>query len=113
MRYAIDTGWRNDNPVAGIKPYRLGVHHTWSDAELAAFEARWPLGTRERLAYALLLHTGQRVGDVVRMRRQDISGGCISLVQQKTGTALSIPIHAILYEALKAGPAKGMSPIGD
>jgi integrase len=75
MRYAIDTGWRNDNPVAGIKPYRLGVHHTWSDAELAAFEARWPLGTRERLAYALLLHTGQRVGDVVRMRRQDISGG--------------------------------------
>lgn len=59
LRYAVDTGWRNDNPVAGIKQYRLGTRHTWTDAELAAFEARWPLGTRQRLAYALLLYTGQ------------------------------------------------------
>ena len=113
MRYAIDTGWRKDNPVAGIKPYRLGARHTWSDEELAAFEARWPLGTRERLAYALLLYTGQRVGDVVRMRRQDISKGRINVVQQKTGAELSIPVHLKLYEALKAGPTKGMQLIGD
>jgi enterobacteria phage integrase len=113
MRYAVDTGWRKDNPVAGIKPYRLGTRHTWSDEELAAFETRWPLGTRERLAYALLLYTGQRVGDVVRMRRQDISNGYIDLVQQKTGTALAIPIHPRLHEALKAGPIKGMTLVGD
>jgi enterobacteria phage integrase len=113
MQYAIDVGWRNDNPVAGIKPYRLGTRHTWSDEELAAFEARWPLGTRERLAYALLLYTGQRVGDVVRMRRQDISKGRISLVQQKTGAALSIPIHPRLQEVLAAGPARGFHLIGD
>jgi hypothetical protein len=113
MRYAIDTGWRRDNPVAGIKPYRLGVRHTWSDDELAAFEARWPLGTRERLAYALLLYTGQCGGDVVRMRRQDIVKGCINVVQQKTGVELSVPIHAKLHEALKAGPVKGIFLIGD
>ena len=113
MQYAIDTGWRNDNPAAGIKPYRLGTRHTWSDEELASFEARWPLGTRERLAYALLLYTGQRVGDVVRMRRQDISKGRIQVVQQKTGAALSIPIHPSLQEALKAGPTQGFQLIGD
>jgi integrase len=113
MRYAVDTGWRNDNPVAGIKPYRLGTRHSWSDEELAAFEARWPIGTRERLAYAILLYTGQRVGDVVRMRRQDVSKGCIHVIQQKTGTALAIPIHTKLYEALKAGPTMGMPLIGD
>jgi integrase len=113
MQYAIDTGWRNDNPVAGIKSYRLGTRHTWSDDELAAYEARWPLGTRERLAYALLLYTGQRVGDVVRMRRQDISNGRINVVQQKTGAALSIPIHPRLQEALKAGPIRGFQLIGD
>jgi integrase len=113
MRYAVDTGWRKDNPVAGIRPYRLGTRHTWSDEELATFESRWQLGTRERLAYALLLYTGQRVGDVVRMRRQDIVNGCFNVVQQKTGTELSIPIHSKLYEALKAGPARGMSLIGD
>ena len=57
LSYAVDTGWRNDNPVAGIKPYRLGTLHTWSEQELAAYEARWPLGTRQRLAYALVLYT--------------------------------------------------------
>jgi integrase len=113
LRYAVDTGWRADNPVAGIKLYRLGTHHTWTDAELAAFEAHWPLGTRERLAYSLLLYLGQRVGDTARMRRQDIAEGCVNIVQEKTGVALSIPIHPKLHEALKAGPTKGMHLIGD
>jgi enterobacteria phage integrase len=113
LTYAIDAGWRTDNPVSGIKAYKLGSRHTWTDQELSAFEARWPLGTRQRLAYTLLLYTGQRVGDVVRMRRHDISNGYIGVVQQKTGAALVIPIHPKLHEALKAGPANGMSLIGD
>jgi integrase len=55
----------------------------------------------------------QRVGDVVRMRRRDISNGRIHVMQQKTGAALSIPIHAKLHEALKAGPTRGFLLIGD
>jgi integrase len=113
LRYAVDTGWRTDNPAAQLKLYRLGTHHTWTDAELAAFEAHWPLGTRERLAYSLLLYLGQRVGDTARMRRQDVAKGYISVVQEKTGTPLSIPIHPNLHEALKAGPTMGMHLIGD
>ena len=50
MAYAIATGVREDDPFAGLKPYRLGTHHTWTDAEIAQFERHWPLGTRERLA---------------------------------------------------------------
>ena len=113
MAYAVRTGVRPDNPFDGMTKYKGGTHHTWSDAELRTFEAKWPLGTRERLAYALLLYTGQRGGDVVRMRRQDIAGGAISIVQEKTGTELSIPIHPNLHAAMKAGPAKGMNLIGD
>jgi integrase len=71
---------------------------------LRAFEAKWPLGARQRLAYALLLYAGQGPGgDVVRMRRADICDGSTGVVQEKTGTALSIPIHAKLQAALKAG----------
>jgi integrase len=113
MKFAIKRRIRNDNPFSGVTSYKLGTHHTWTDAELGAFEEKWPLGSRQRLAYALLLYTGQRGGDVVRMRRQDITDGYIHVVQQKTGTELSIPIHAKLYEALKAGPIKGMHLIGD
>lgn len=113
LTYAVDNGWRNDNPVAGIRPYKLGTLHTWSEEELAAFEAQWPLGTRERLAYSLLLFTGQRVGDVVRMRRSDISGGTIAVVQQKTGAELTLALHPTLLAALRAYPAKGIFLIGD
>ena len=113
MKFAIRRRFRNDNPFAGVPSYKLHSHHTWTDVELRAFEKRWPLGTRQRLAYSLLLYTGQRGGDVVRMRRQDISDGCIGVVQEKTGTALSIPIHAKLHEAMKAGPIKGMHLMGD
>jgi integrase len=113
MKFAIRRRVRNDNPFAGITSYKLGTHHTWTEGELRAFEEKWPPGTRQRLAYSLLLYTGQRGGDVVRMRRQDICDGCINVVQQKTGIELSIPIHPKLHEALKAGPIKGMHLIGD
>src|SRR5262249_44120643 len=83
--YAVDIGLRRDNPFSGVPSYKLGTHHTWSDVELEAFEKRWPLGTRQRLAYAILLYTGQRVGDAVRMRRSDIRKGTIHVIQQKTG----------------------------
>jgi len=75
LGYAIDINLRTDNPLTRAPAYRIGTRHTWTDAELAAFEARWPVGTRERLAYALLLYTGQRGGDVVRMTRADIKAG--------------------------------------
>jgi integrase len=113
MEFAIRRRVRSDNPFARLPTYKQGTHHTWTDAELAAYESRWPLGTRERLAYALLLYTGQRGGDVVKMRRQDISDGCIRVVQEKTGAELSIPIHSDLHAAMKAGPVKGMHLIGD
>jgi integrase len=113
--YSIETGVRADNPFAGLKQYRLGTYHTWTDAEIAQFERRWPLGTRERLAFALLLYTGQRGGDVVKMLRSDIVDGRIRVAQDKTrkGTTneLMIPIHPALARALQAGPVVGMQHI--
>jgi integrase len=112
MAYAIATDVREDNPFVGLTRYRLGTFHTWTDQEIAVFEQRWPLGTRERLAFSLLLYTGQRGGDVCRMVRSDIVGGRIRVVQDKarkgTTDELMIPIHPALARALKAGPVVGM-----
>jgi integrase len=111
MAYAIATDVRQDNPFAGLERYRLGTHHTWTEAEIAQFEAHWPLGTRERLAFALLLYTGQRGGDACRMVRSDIVGGRIRVVQDKarkgTTKELMIPIHPALARALKT-PVVGL-----
>jgi enterobacteria phage integrase len=115
ITYAVETGLRADNPFSSLKPYRLGTYHTWTDAEIAQFERRWPLGTRERLGFALLLYTGQRGGDVVKMRRSDIVDGWIRVAQDKarkgTTNELMIPIHPALARALQAGPVVGMTHI--
>jgi integrase len=109
--YAIDLGMRRDNPFDRVPRYKLGTHHGWTDSELKAFEKHWPLGTRERLAYSILLYTGQRVSDAVRMRRPD--KGAIHVVQKKTGEELYIELHPALARALKAGPSNGIYLIGD
>jgi integrase len=110
--YAIKKELREDNPFVGIESYKMGTHHTWTDAEIAAYEAAWPIGTRERLAFDLLLYTGQRVGDVAAMRRADVRNGAIHFTQEKTGVELSIPLHSNLVRSMKACPAKGLTLFG-
>jgi hypothetical protein len=39
LDHAIRAGYRNDNPVTVIDTYKSGTRHTWSEEELAAFEA--------------------------------------------------------------------------
>lgn len=113
MQFAVKTRRRKDNPMLGIEAFKVGEHHTWTDGELRQYEIKWRLGTRQRLAYALLLYTGQRVGDVAKMNRADISDGLIHIVQQKTGAEIWVPIHPELAKAMKAYPAKGLTLIGD
>lgn len=110
LKFAIAEGWRPDDPTTGIKKFREGTHHTWTEAEIAQFEARWPIGTRERTAFALHLFTAQRRGDVCAMvwPAYDPATGSIDVVQEKTGVALTIPVHPHLRAALAAWPRSHM-----
>jgi integrase len=110
--YAVKKELRTDNPFTGIETYKLGTHHTWTDAEIAAYEAVWPIGTRQRLAFDLLLYTGQRVGDVAAWRRSGVRNGEIHFVQEKTGTELVIPLHPNLVTSMKACSTKGLALFG-
>ena len=99
-------GMINDDPASGVKSVKLrsdGIY-TWSEADIAAFEARHPVGSRARLALALLLFTAQRRSDVTRMGPQHIRDGAIQVRQQKTGAALSIPLHPQLAVIIETTP---------
>jgi site-specific recombinase XerD len=102
MRFAIEEEWRREDPTLGVKRIRTtsGGFHCWTEEEITAFERRWPVGSRERLAFALLRYTGQRRGDVIHMGRQHVRCGRIHLVQQKTKARLAIPIHHELHAIL-------------
>jgi integrase len=95
MKHAVEIGLRDDDPTRDVKAIRVksGGYHSWTDAEIAQFEERHPIGSRARLALALLLYTGQRRSDAVRMGRQHIRDGMLHVHQVKTGTELDIPVH--------------------
>jgi integrase len=95
LNEAIDMELIVANPALSVQKYKSrgdGIH-TWTDEEIAQFEARHPIGTKARLAMALLLYTGQRKGDVVNLGWQHISGDLMAVRQQKTDTPLKIPVH--------------------
>ncbi len=97
------------DPLAGIKLVKVKSigHHPWEAAECAQFEAHHALGTRARLAYELLLQAGQSRCDVVRMGRQHIRNGMMSMRRQKTAVPFNIKIMPRLQEAITAMPAGG------
>ena len=111
MALAVDEGWRKDDPTVGIKGYRYKSEgfHTWTEEEIALFEAHHPIGSTARLALALMLFTGQRRSDVVRMGRQHIDGSRIRVRQQKTGAPLLISLHPNLSKILERSPSTDLT----
>ena len=71
--------------------------------------SRLGVGSKPRLALALLLYTAQRRGDVVKMGRQHIKDGALTVKQQKTGVTLAIPVHPELRAVLDATPSEHLT----
>ena len=104
MKHAVEIGLRTDDPTRDAEGIRIKSdgHHSWTDAEIAQFERHHAVGSRARLAFALLLFTGQRRGDVIRMGRQHVRDGFLSVKQMKTGAVLNLPVHAELAAVISA-----------
>jgi integrase len=111
LNHAVDLGMIDSNPAARIKRYRSRGEgfHTITEDEIAKFEAAHRIGIRARLAFALLLHTGQRVSDVCKMGWQHVTGDVIKVQQQKTGKVLLIPLHPELKAMLATLPRTNMT----
>ena len=102
IRHAVELGWLKHDPSLGIRRPKTQEVRSWTDQEIDTFEARWPVGSKQRLAFGLHLFTGQRGSDVHRMTWGDVSGASIRVVQQKTGAKLTIPLHRDLRPILAA-----------
>jgi hypothetical protein len=61
MRHCILVGLRTDDPTQGIKlpPAKSAGYQTWTEDDIAKFESAHPIGSKARLALALLLYTAQ------------------------------------------------------
>jgi len=109
--WALDEKLIAVDPTKGVK-LLAGANdadgfHAWTQEEVDRFEARWPVGTRERLAFDLLLYTGLRRGDAVRVGRQHERDGVIAIRTEKhakcrPGELVSIPILPPLAASIAA-----------
>lgn len=86
-----ERGFARHNPAEGIRKLKMGEHQPWPAWawEIAQGHFRPEL----RIACSLALYTGQRLGDVLRMKLGDIREGLITVRQSKTGKTLQIPLH--------------------
>lgn len=104
--WAAESGLIDDDPTLGVKsiPVKTEGFHEWSEDEVAAFEQRWPIGTRERLALAILLYAGFRRGDAYALGRQHIRNGVIYVRTEKKGVPVALPVHPDLKMIIDATP---------
>jgi integrase len=112
--WALGEGRVPENPTLGVKRQKAKIagYKTWSEADIERFEAKHPIGTKGRLAFALLLYTGQRRGDVVKMGPHNTRKGVLTVDQRKTeGTEeshIEIPVHPKLAAIIDATPTVGL-----
>jgi site-specific recombinase XerD len=57
------------DPTVGVEylPGNSEGFHTWTVEEVRQYEQRWPIGTKQRLALDILLYTGTRRSDAVKL----------------------------------------------
>lgn len=105
FKWAKEAKLLETDPSLGLtaRTPKTGGYHVWTDDEIAKFEKRWPLGTRENLALALCLYTGARRQDAVRLGRQHVRDGLLSFRPLKTPEVeVNIPILPELRVAIDA-----------
>lgn len=106
FKYAVKVKMLTVNPADLTEPVgaRSQGFHTWSEAEIAQYQARHALGTKARLALELFLWTAKRRSDGVQLGQQHIQDGCFYGIDEKTGKPSWIPVATQLQEAIDAMP---------
>jgi integrase len=108
--WAVEEGHIKTNPAREVRrvKYASNGFHTWTLAEVAQFIERHPIGTKPYLALCLLLFTGVRKGDMVKLGRQHTWRGLLRFVPSKTKHVRmnfsEKPILPPLAKAIEAGP---------
>jgi integrase len=115
FKWSVVKGYAPFNPAREVSYFKSGSEgfHTWTVDEVQQFEECHPIGTKARLAFALLLYTGQRRSDVIRFGKQHTKGGVLTFTQYKGRNRkphkLTLPILPALQKVIDASPCGDMT----
>lgn len=109
FNWAVDLEYVDKNPCDGVKAPKLNNHlgfEAWTEEDIEKYEKKWPEGTKERVWLHVLLYTGLRRGDAVRLGYQNVRDGVATIRTEKSGfkTVVTLRILPVLQKTLDAGP---------
>ena len=109
--WAVEAGYAKSNPAREVPllPGDPDGIYTWTIEDVRQFEARHPVGTKARLALDILLLTGVRRSDAVRLGPQLERDGWLVFTETKGAgdkpKHREIPILARLRRTIDATPS--------
>ncbi len=113
--FAVEYDLAKSNPAKDVPYLKSNSEgfHSWTPEEVEQFVKHHPIGTKARLAFSLLLLTGQRRSDIVRLGTEHMKDGWLCFTQQKNKLRkpikLSIPILPELQAVLSGTPTGSQS----
>jgi integrase/recombinase XerD len=111
FRWATEADEARHDPTRDVKPisYAAKGHHTWTLEEVEAFELWHAIGSKARLAMAIMLYTTCRREDAVRLGPQHVRNGRIRYRQAKNEhrnpVDCDMPLHPDLAQIIAATPS--------
>ena len=106
FKFGVKKKLAPNNPARDVEYFRSSSEgfHSWTPDEVQQFEECHPIGTKARLALALLSFTGQRRSDIIRFGKQHAKGGYLTFTQHKgrnrNPTRLTLPILPVLQRVM-------------
>ena len=114
FNWAIDAEYVEKNPCDGVKAPKLNNSigfEAWTEEDVDKYEAKWPEGTKERVWLHVLLYTGLRRGDAVRLGWQHVHDGVATIRTEKSSfkTVVTLPILPVLDKTLRNSPTSDLA----
>ena len=118
FNFAVEYEYAKTNPATSVPLLRSrnpGGFHAWTLDELDKFEQWHPIGTKARLALALMLYAGcARSSDVLRLGRQNLtSDGRLRYTQfkgrKKSPVEIDVPVIDEHRKIIDASPTGDMN----
>lgn len=102
-QWGMQLGWADSNPATGVEKFESDEYQPWPDWALEKYPSLFPSEISRPIDLAL--YTGQRISDVIKMHRNDLTpngeGWTLYVKQKKTGKELWLPLHPALYPVTK------------
>jgi integrase len=102
--YATEYDLAERNPARDVSRIHTGSDgfHTWTPEEVREFEERHAVGTKARLALALMLYAGLRRSDAVLIGRQHVKNGHLVFTVTKNRNRKPVTLHLPILPELQA-----------